>query len=73
MPVVRDFLGLIMMVFNVCMEARMVEGKTMFDIYLESGVESLPYWLKTSDDNNVKKGGSYHPTGGMKCIGWSLP
>lgn len=61
MLVVRDFLGFIMMVFNVCMEARMVEGKTMFDIYLASGIESLPYWLKTRDGNNVKRVGVLIP------------
>lgn len=73
MLVVRHFLSFIMVAFYLGIEARMVEGETRFNFVPESGVESSPYWSKTSNGSNIEKHVGYHPITKLKYISRTFP
>lgn len=71
--IVRDFISLFMVVFNVGVEVRMVKREIRFYFVFESKVKSLPGWSKTINSSNIENSRSDHPTRQMKSIGRRLP
>lgn len=73
MFIVRNLLGVLVIVFIIITKVWTTEIKNLFDFLFESEVEGISSWLKTSDSIHVEKSGGYHSTTQLKGFGSNRP
>lgn len=72
MFIVRNLLGVLVIVFDIITKVWTIEIKKLFGFLFESEVEGISSWLKTSDSNHVEKSGGYHSTTQLKGFGLTV-